>query len=83
MQEPSQPIQPSQLAAGVPRKVIGVVTQNTVLILGIVVIAVILGAILLAWFDKPLPESIIALAGVALGYLGKGVLDGNSGGTGG
>lgn len=70
------------LAAGVPRKIIGAVTQNTVLILGIVVIAVIVGAILLAWFDKPLPESIIALAGVALGYLGKGVLDGDSGGNG-
>lgn len=74
-----EPIRPAALAAGVPKKIVGAVTQNTVIILGIVVIAVIVGSILLAWFDKPLPEAIIALAGVALGYLGKGVLDGDGG----
>jgi hypothetical protein len=79
MDEPIQPAQPQGLAQGLPKKALAAVTQSTVLYLGLTLLIVVLGALFLAWNDKAMPEAVIALAGVALGYLGKGVLDGDSG----
>lgn len=70
-----QPISPLGLAKELPKKAVAAVTRSTVLYLGLTLLLVVGGALLLAWNDKALPGEIIALAGVALGYLGKGVLD--------
>ena len=66
------------LPVGLPKKVLGAVTQNVVLWLGLSVFAVILGSIALSWFDKTIPEGVIAMGGVALGFLGKAITDGGA-----
>jgi uncharacterized ion transporter superfamily protein YfcC len=64
-------VQPQGLPQGLPKKVLGFVTQNIVFILGLTVLIVVFGAMVLAWFDKAIPEAVIAMGSVALGYLGK------------
>ena len=75
-----EPIRPAALPSGLPRKILGNVTQSIVLILGVAVVAVIVGAILLSWFEKTIPDAVMVMGGVALGYLGKAISDGDTGG---
>lgn len=64
---------PLSLPRNLPAKVVGSITRNIVVILGITIVVVVVGSILLAWFDKEVPSAIIAMAGVALGYLGNAI----------
>lgn len=75
-----QPVKPQSLSKNLPRRVLGAVTSSTVLYLGLTVLITVAGTLILAWFDKAVPEAIIALAGVALGYLGKVIDDRQSNG---
>lgn len=68
-------MQPAALPQGLSPKAVEKATNNITLILGAVVLLVIVGAFITTWFDKQMSEAIIALAGVALGYLGKLVSD--------
>lgn len=74
-----QPAKPQSLSKNLPRRVLGAVTSSTVLYLGLTVLIVVAGSLILAWFDKTMPEAVVALAGVALGYLGKVIDDQQSG----
>ena len=78
----ARPTRPAALPANLPRQVVGTATLNIVIILGASVLAVIVGAILLSWFDKALPDAVMVMGGVALGYLGKAISDSNGGGAG-
>lgn len=69
---------PQAYPAGLPKRVLSAVTQNTVLILGLIVLSVIVLEFVLLLFGSTLPDTIINLAAVALGILGQGFVSSSS-----
>jgi hypothetical protein len=63
-------------AAGTPKRVIGWSTLIIIVAFGLTVLLVVGGALWLANQDKVLPGEIIALASVALTFMGKAIVDG-------
>lgn len=51
------------------------ITFNLDTLLGLCVLSVIVGALILAWFGKEIPESALTLGGVALGFLGRSIIE--------
>jgi hypothetical protein len=66
-------VQPAALSPSLPRRAVAAITNNIVFVLGVAVIMVIAGSIILAWFDKVIPEAVVVMGGVALGYLGNAI----------
>ena len=56
---------PVQLPVNTPAKTVAKIANNIVLIMGIAVLVVIIGSILLSWFDKTVPEAVLTMGGVA------------------
>jgi cytochrome c biogenesis protein CcdA len=65
--------QPQSLPSGMGKRAIAAISNNIVVILGLSVLMVILGAVVLAFFDKVMPEAVLVMGGVALGYLGNAI----------
>lgn len=72
------PAPASALAPNLPRKSLAAITLNIVIILGVALVAIIVFTFILSWFDKAMPESILVMGGVALGYLGNAIVNNNS-----
>ena len=73
---PSQPVAPqATFAPGTPKRVIGWSTLIIVVAFGLTVLGVVAGALWLAGQDKALPGEIIALASMALTFMGKAIVD--------
>jgi hypothetical protein len=62
-------------APGTPKRVIGWSTLIIVVAFGLTVLGVVAGALWLAGQDKALPGEIIALASMALTFMGKAIVD--------
>ena len=62
-------------APGTPKRVIGWSTLIIVIAFGLTVLGVVVGALWLAGQDKALPGEIIALASMALTFMGKAIVD--------
>lgn len=62
-------------APGTPKRVIGWSTLIIVVAFGLTVLGVVGGALWLAGQDKALPGEIIALASMALTFMGKAIVD--------
>lgn len=71
---------PAQLPANTPAKTVAKIANNIVVIMGIAVLVVIIGSLLLSWFDKTVPEAVLTMGGVALGYLGNVIVGSGSNG---
>ena len=70
------PIVPTAtFAPGTPKRVIGWSTLIIVVAFGLTVLGVVAGALWLAGQDKALPGEIIALASMALTFMGKAIVD--------
>jgi hypothetical protein len=66
-------LQPSALPQSLPKKLLGIITQSIVVILGLAILVIVIGAVVLAWFDKSLSDAVIAILGVMVGYLGNAI----------
>ena len=62
-------------APGTPKRVIGWSTLIVIVAFGLTVLSVVIGAMWLANQDKTLPGEIIALASMALTFMGKAIVD--------
>jgi len=62
-------------APGTPKRVIGWSTLIIIVAFGLTVLLVVGGALWLANQDKVLPGEIIALASMALTFMGKAIVD--------
>ena len=62
-------------APGTPKRVIGWSTLIIIGAFGLTVLSVVIGAMWLANQDKVLPGEIIALASMALTFMGKAIVD--------
>ena len=73
----AQPLPAPQatFAPGTPKRVIGWSTLIIVVAFGLTVLGVVAGALWLAGQDKALPGEIIALASMALTFMGKAIVD--------
>ena len=73
---PTAPAPPqATFAPGTPKRVIGWSTLIIVIAFGLTVLGVVVGALWLAGQDKALPGEIIALASMALTFMGKAIVD--------
>ncbi len=73
---PTVPATPqATFAPGTPKRVIGWSTLIIVVAFGLTVLGVVAGALWLAGQDKALPGEIIALASMALTFMGKAIVD--------
>ena len=69
-------VQPAAtFAPGTPKRVVGWATLGIVGVFGLTLLLVVSGALWLAGQDKAMPGEIIALASVALTFLGKAMVD--------
>jgi uncharacterized ion transporter superfamily protein YfcC len=68
-----QVAEPQRLPSNLSRRALDAATRNVIVILGISVVAVIIGSMVLAWFDRVVPEATLVMGGVALGYLGNAI----------
>lgn len=74
--QPDAPDAPAAtFAPGTPKRVIGWSTLIIVVAFGLTVLGVVAGALWLAGQDKALPGEIIALASMALTFMGKAIVD--------
>lgn len=81
MYDPSiQPPEKQSVPANTPRKVVGVVVQNTNLVFGISLVLIIIGVFLLAWFERPIPELISVFGGAIITAMSR-IFEPNSSGT--
>jgi hypothetical protein len=72
-------VQPANaLSPNLPRKALGTITNNIVIIIGIAVVAIIVFTFALSWVDKSMPDAILVMGGVALGYLGNAIVNNNT-----
>jgi hypothetical protein len=81
VEQPSETVivRPSNaLSPSLPKKVLGSITNNIVIILGISLVLIIVSTFVLSWVDKTMPESILVMGGVALGYLGNAIVNNNT-----
>ena len=69
------PTPAATFAPGTPKRVIGWSTLIIVVAFGLTVLGVVAGALWLAGQDKALPGEIIALASMALTFMGKAIVD--------
>ena len=69
------PAPQATFAPGTPKRVIGWSTLIIVVAFGLTVLGVVAGALWLAGQDKALPGEIIALASMALTFMGKAIVD--------
>ena len=69
------PVPAATFAPGTPKRVIGWSTLIIVFAFGLTVLGVVAGALWLAGQDKALPGEIIALASMALSFMGKAIVD--------
>lgn len=84
MYDPSvQPPEKQAVPANTPRKVVGVVVQNTNLVFGISLVLIIIGVFLLAWFERPIPELISVFGGAIITAMSRIFEPNNSGTSGG
>lgn len=54
----------------------GAIVRNVVIFLGAALTLVVVGTIVLSWFDKQIPEVLVVLAGLLAGYLGGTISSG-------
>lgn len=72
-------VQPSNaLSPNLPKRALASITSNIVIILGIAIVAIILFTFALSWVDKSMPDAILVMGGVALGYLGNAIVNNNT-----
>lgn len=56
----------------------GAIVRNVVIFLGVALMFVVLGTVLLSWFDKDIPEVLVVLAGLLGGGLVSTISNGVS-----
>lgn len=56
----------------------GAIVSNVVIFLGVALMFVVLGTVLLSWFDKAIPEVLVVLAGLLGGGLVSTISNGVS-----
>ncbi len=61
---------PAGLPQGLSKSDTGAIVRNVVYFLGAALILVVVGVVLLSWFDKPVPDVISVVAGSIVGSLG-------------
>ena len=72
-------VQPANaLSPNLPAKALSSITSNIVIIIGISIVAIILFTFALSWVGKEMPDAILVMGGVALGYLGNAIVNNNT-----